>query len=406
MSGILKLLLTSTGIKEKATITSGVSSVNEGSSITFTITTTNVSNGTVLYWTNNGNTSGGDFTDGQNSGTITINSGTATLTRTLVNDLTTEGTETIVINVRLQSTSGPSIGTGPTITVGDTSLTPPPASSVEYVVVAGGGGGGYAHAGGGGGGGYRSSVSGELSGRNSGAESPLAVQTGTWYYITIGGGGSSPGSRTPAGNGSNSSFHTITAAGGGGGGSGDDGQSGNTGGSGGGGGSGGPGGGGTSGQGFDGGPGYGDGADSWGGGGGGGAGGGGGSRVYGRAGNGGSGIQSSITGSGVYRAGGGGGGGISDAPFGNTSNLGGYGGAGGGGNGGNNENGISEGGTNTGGGGGGGQWSDQAGRNGGSGIVIVRFPSSCRDAVGYSGTQTITATHKIYTFTSSGQIQF
>ena len=105
-------------------------------------------------------------------------------------------------------------------------------SKVDYTIVAGGGGGGgsqpgFWSGGGGGGGGFRESKSAPISGCWS--ASPLASTTplgpfvpGT-YAVAIGGGGPagtgnpSFASRTPGGNGSVSSFSTITSAGGGGG---------------------------------------------------------------------------------------------------------------------------------------------------------------------------------------------
>jgi hypothetical protein len=81
---------------------------------------------------------------------------------------------------------------------------------VEYLVIAGGGGAGNSSwSGGGGAGGYRSSVSGEMSGGGASAESTLSLSTGTAYNVTIGAGGN------PRVNGSNSCFHTICSRGGG-----------------------------------------------------------------------------------------------------------------------------------------------------------------------------------------------
>jgi hypothetical protein len=235
--------------------------------------------------------------------------------------------------------------------------------SVEYLVVAGGGGGGQGYqAGGGGAGGFRTGS--------------LAVPAGS-ITVTVGAGGAggpgSGGSTTSKGsNGFDSVFSTITSIGGGGAGSYWNGT--NTGGlSGGSGGGAGnnlgtedPGGTGTSGQGYAGGsaPDY---ASPYSGGGGGGASGvgsnGGGAGVYG---HGGPGINSSISGASVGYAGGGGAGtydsGITTASYG--------GGAGG-------RSGVSlpvAGTTNTGGGGGGAGGTATAGANGGSGIVIIRYP--------------------------------
>ena len=275
-----------------------------------------------------------------------------------------------------------------------------PGSSVDYLVLAGGGGGGSSCAGGGGGaGGYRESRSEPVSG--CWAASPLVTPTSLpvsiqSYPITVGGGGpggnASP-TRGPGTDGSNSIFSTITSTGGGGGGGGcTPGRAG------------GSGGGGSHNfptpnpgpgnnppvsppQGNDGGakttcsPST---TDD-------GGGGGGGAAEAGNAdcvGHGGDGVTSSINAAATTRAGGGGGGmrNIPQAQPSDTCPA--PGGTGGGGNGGGNSSwprpvGAAEGTagtTNTGGGGGGGTLyqspgsaNAQAGGNGGSGIVIIRY---------------------------------
>ena len=228
---------------------------------------------------------------------------------------------------------------------------------VDALVIAGGGSGDYAHAGGGGAGGHLETSSFNLN-------------AGT-YNITIGAGGAGHSSGVTGNNGNNSVLGTLVAIGGGGGG----GNSGN-------GLSGGSGGGsgertnltsgaaGTTGQGNAGG----GATTSYGGaGGGGGAGqvGEKGDTPGGRPGNGGNGLASSITGSAVTRAGGGGGGGYLV-----TSQS--SGGSGGGGVGGGNQDyEPGAGAINTGGGsGGGGQGTVNqytTSKNGGSGIVIIRY---------------------------------
>jgi len=250
------------------------------------------------------------------------------------------------------------------------------SNSVDYLVVAGGAAGGFGDGAGGGAGGYRES-SGAASGCYS--VSPLGAcvsalpVSAQGYPITVGGGGTAPGSGSPGGNGSNSIFSTITSAGGGGGGTTTPGF-GVAGGSGGGsfynqptGGAGNtppvsppqgnPGGGGTGAA-----PLYGNA-----GGGGAGAAGGNGSPSCG-GGDGGVGLANSITGTSVTRAGGGGGAqGGSSVP-----GAVGAGGAGGGGAGGNSTCTTGSGTANTGGGGGGSAFSAPLGL-GGSGIVIVRY---------------------------------
>ena len=98
------------------------SAINEGDTVTYTITTVGVADGTTLYWTNAGTTTGPDFTDNADSGSFTVTGGSATFSRTLTNDYTTEGTETIIVNIRTGSTSGPIVATSGTVSVADTSI--------------------------------------------------------------------------------------------------------------------------------------------------------------------------------------------------------------------------------------------------------------------------------------------
>jgi hypothetical protein len=251
--------------------------------------------------------------------------------------------------------------------------------NVDYLVVAGGGGGGMTGGGGGGAaGGLRSSVT--ATGGGASLESALSVSSSTSYLVTVGAGGagSSAGGQNAA-DGSNSVFGSILAIGGGGGTSGD--NNGRPGGSGGGAGMTGglityTGGAGTTNQGFAGGTNFGDGSGGsrrYQGGGGGGAGALGNNGSVGQAGAGGAGVSVAITGSSVAYAGGGGGAGgrESSAP----SSQGAAGGTGGGGTGAGDSSSSTAGTTNLGGGGGGGRTvpSVTSGKNGGSGVVIIRY---------------------------------
>ena len=106
-------------------ITQSSTSLNEGDSVTFTITTQGVPNGTALYYTTTGTVNSNDFTDGLLSGSLTINNNSALLTKTLSNDLTivgTENQETFQIQIRTGSTTGSIVATSSTITVEDTSV--------------------------------------------------------------------------------------------------------------------------------------------------------------------------------------------------------------------------------------------------------------------------------------------
>jgi hypothetical protein len=57
--------------------------IGDSQTVTFNVTTTNVPNGTVLYWENFGTVSREDFTDGLNQGEFVINSNVGTFSRTL-----------------------------------------------------------------------------------------------------------------------------------------------------------------------------------------------------------------------------------------------------------------------------------------------------------------------------------
>ncbi len=275
---------------------------------------------------------------------------------------------------------------------GNADVNPP----ISYLIVAGGGGGGRVGAGGGAGG----------------------VEIGTSriligsYPVTVGSGGAGATTEVRGTSGSLSSWNSIIALGGGGGGSYSNPLSpanneGGSGGSGGGGEQGegtgfAPGGTGFLGEGNAGGQGYLLGASYVAGGGGGGA-----SAVGadatsgGVAGAGGAGTASSISGSSVTYAGGGGGGADSRSP----TTTGGAGGTGGGGNGGGAANSYTPvaGTTNRGGGGGGGGYNGSSfinGAAGGSGIVILSYPTGSMTATG--GTITTSGGNTIHTFTASG----
>ena len=110
---------------------------------TFTVTTTNVPNGTVLYWTTNGTgITAADFADNTLTGSVTINNNTATFSRSARADLLTEGSEVMSISLRTGSASGPIVATGGFIGITDTSTTPPlpPTYLITAVTTSPGGG--------------------------------------------------------------------------------------------------------------------------------------------------------------------------------------------------------------------------------------------------------------------------
>ena len=270
--------------------------------------------------------------------------------------------------------------------------------ATDYLVLAGGGGSdGAYYQGGAGAGGLRSSVS--ATGGGGSVESSLSLLTGTNYTVQIGGGGAGGvGIGGVGANGVNSVFSTITSlggskAGGGTGGCGGAGQSG------------------TAGQGYAGGTpantsSYGT---SGGGGGTGAVGGNGVASECSAAGNGGSGVNNSITGSAVTYGGGGGG-----SIYGVRCSSGsrGIGGAGGGGNGASTYQGIvaTSGTANLGGGGGGANHASTAnGGNGGSGVVILRYPNTRTITLGagLTGSTATSGANKVTTITAgSGNVSW
>ncbi len=105
-------------------ITANVSSVSEGGTVTFTINTVGIPDGTVLYWTSKGTVRASDFTDGESSGQVTINSNTGSVIRTLSEDFKTEGTESFSIDLRKTSIDGQVIARSEYITITDSSTNP------------------------------------------------------------------------------------------------------------------------------------------------------------------------------------------------------------------------------------------------------------------------------------------
>jgi hypothetical protein len=109
------------------TVTPSATSLNEGSAVTFNVTSNQLS--TTLFWTLNpiaGSITTSDFVGLATTGSFATNgSGVGSTTLTLANDLAVEGTESFQLQVRTVSTSGSIIATSPIVTVLDTSAIPP-----------------------------------------------------------------------------------------------------------------------------------------------------------------------------------------------------------------------------------------------------------------------------------------
>jgi len=121
-SGVITINDTSTSPPTYAISTP--SSVNEGSTANFNVTTTNVANGTILYWRVlfNGETDSNDFTS--NIGTVTINNNSGLIGVGIRNDNTTEGLESFKVELRTDSIRGDIKATSNDVTINDTSIYP------------------------------------------------------------------------------------------------------------------------------------------------------------------------------------------------------------------------------------------------------------------------------------------
>jgi len=117
--------ITINDLAPSATVGVSTISVNEGQSVEFTVNTTNVPNGSTLYFSSGGSAEAADFTDNTLTGSFNVvgtgsSTGIATFTRTLVAEGPgTEGSENFNIVIRNGSTSGAALTTTPSITIND-----------------------------------------------------------------------------------------------------------------------------------------------------------------------------------------------------------------------------------------------------------------------------------------------
>ena len=94
---------------------------NEGAALTINVTTTQVADGTTLYYSIETNAS--DFST--TNGSFSITSGAGSFTVTPTEDGTSEGPETFTVAIRTDSVSGTIVATTSAITINDTSAIPP-----------------------------------------------------------------------------------------------------------------------------------------------------------------------------------------------------------------------------------------------------------------------------------------
>jgi len=111
------------------TIATNGTSFSEGQTITTSVTTTNVVDGTTLYWAVSGNgIDSADFSSATLNGSATITNGALTFNLTITNDLKTEGTENLQIKFYSDSGRTAQIATTASLSILDSSVAPLPPS--------------------------------------------------------------------------------------------------------------------------------------------------------------------------------------------------------------------------------------------------------------------------------------
>jgi len=114
-----------TSTSPTATIYPSATSVNEGGTVRWNIETTNIPNGTYLYWTNQGTTTAADFNDvygNTNYGSVLIMYNAGWFERTLTNDVTIEGYETIIMRLDIGGNLSNYLATATAVAVNDSSV--------------------------------------------------------------------------------------------------------------------------------------------------------------------------------------------------------------------------------------------------------------------------------------------
>ena len=203
-------------------ISPNTASLNEGNSVTFTMSSVNAVPGEIVRWSISGITAA-DLSAGSMSGYFVVGSA-ETVAFTLAADLATEGTENITITLDGKGASAscaiadtsraPIPFTGAMTLSGTGSWTVPQYVTKATFTVSGGGGGG-----GGSDGGDKNHWLFGLGGAASQlASSTITVSAGQTYSYSIGAGGAGGGGQGAGGGGGTSSVSGVVTSGGGGGG--------------------------------------------------------------------------------------------------------------------------------------------------------------------------------------------
>jgi len=107
------------------------STINEGDTITFNVNTTNVPDGSILYYQIRGNNvNGQDLGAGNLFGQVLVNAGKASFSQTLLKDLKTEGDEVLLARLFSDKPGGTAIGSQVQVTVTDSSAAPNVATEI------------------------------------------------------------------------------------------------------------------------------------------------------------------------------------------------------------------------------------------------------------------------------------
>ena len=103
------------------TVGQNATTVNEGGVVNITVATTNVADGTTLYYTLSGTATADDFVGGTMAGSFTVSSNSGDFNVNVVGDIVTDDGETFTASIRTDSTSGTIVGTSSQVTITDVS---------------------------------------------------------------------------------------------------------------------------------------------------------------------------------------------------------------------------------------------------------------------------------------------
>ena len=107
-------------------VSESATSVDEGGSVTFTISGSNIPDGTYYYtiYEEEGTIASTDFNPANLNGSFSVSNNSGSVTITIAEDITSEGPDKFKIQIRTGSISGTVIAESNAITINDTSRTP------------------------------------------------------------------------------------------------------------------------------------------------------------------------------------------------------------------------------------------------------------------------------------------